>query len=225
MRIKRALFAWTTALLVTAGASLAGGTAFAATPTAGVDTTAGTQCSKAYFDGNSLLGPRILPTKGPIAPIVRGYRRLDGMTPNKFLAKYWDPTANKGKGSWRYPPDNGFLIADGHPVEFRSTLLRGEDVDRFGSEHGGFLAPADTSYANRSIPPQSLDNFDRAFTCNYHLYRVLKPFDAETGPIAPAFGQPGLGLQYQLVGSLLPGDPATANVMWLIDNGYLKRLN
>jgi hypothetical protein len=225
VRIKRTLFTCTAALLVTACASLAGGTARAATPTAGAVTTSDTRCSNAHLDNNSLLGPRTLPTKGPIAPIVRGYRRLDGMTPSKFLKKYWDPTANGGKGSWRYPPDNGFLLADGHPIEFSSTLVRGEDVDRFGSEYGGFLAPAHTPYANRSIPPQSLDNFDAAFTCNYHLYLVLKPFDAETGPIAPAFGQPGLGLQYQLVGALLPGDPATANVFWLIDHGYLKRLN
>jgi Tuberculosis necrotizing toxin len=223
--MKRALFTWTTALFVTAGTSLAAAPALAATHPASVNTTSGTQCSNAYFDDSSLLGPRALPTKGRIAAIVRGYRRLDGMTPKTFLTKYWDPTANGGKGSWRYPPDNGFLIADGHPVEFHSTLLRGEDVDRFGSEYGGFLAPADTPYANRSIPPQSLDNFDAAFTCNYHLYRVLKPFNAETGPIAPAFGQPGLGLQYQLVSSLLPGDPGTANVLWLIDHGYLKRLN
>ena len=47
----------------------------------------------------------------------------------------------------------------------------------------------------------------------------------EAGPIAPGFGQPGLGLQYQLVSSLLAGDPATANVMWLISNGYLRSLN
>jgi hypothetical protein len=223
--MKRALFTWTTALLVTAGTTLAGAPALAATHRASVNAAADTRCSAAYYGGNSLLGPRTFPTEGSIAPIVRGYRRLDGMAPEKFLKKYWDPKANGGKGSWRYPPDNGFVIADGDPVEFPSTLLRGEDVDRFGSEYGGFLAPADTPYASRSIPPQSLDDFDPAFTCNYHLYRVLKPFNAETGPIAPAFGQPGLGLQYQLVSSLLPGDPGTANVLWLIDHGFLKRLN
>jgi hypothetical protein len=222
--MKRALFTWTTALIVTAGTALAGVPAFAATHQAGVNAAADTKCSAAYFDGNSLLGPRTLPDGGPIAPIVRGYRRFAGMGASKFLAKYYDRTANGGKGSWRYPADDGFLIADRHPVEFTSTLLKGEDVDRFGSEYGGFLAPADTPYANRSIPPQSLDDFDPAFTCNYHLYKVLKPFEAETGPIAPAFGQPGLGLQYELVSSLLPGTPATANVMWLISNGYLKRL-
>lgn len=223
--MKRALFTWTTALLVAAGSSLAGAPAFAATHTADVNAASDTQCSVAYFDGNSLLGPQTLPDKGLIAPIVAGYRRLAGMSAKRFLKTYWDPTAGSGKGSWRYPPDGGFLIAGGHPVEFPSTLLRGEDVDRFGSEYGSFLAPADTPYANRSIPPQSLDDFDPAFTCNYHLYRVVKPFKAETGPIAPYFGQPGLGLQYELVSSLLPGDPAQASVMWLISKGYLKALN
>lgn len=47
---------------------------------------------------------------------------------------------------------------------------------------------------------------------------------AETGPIAPGFGQPGRGLQYQLVTSLLPMD-ATANVQWLVSHGYLRALN
>jgi hypothetical protein len=223
--MKRALFTWTTALLVVAGSALAGVPALAATSAADAQAAANTQCSDAYLNGNSLLGPRALPSKGLIAPIVAGYRRLAGMSAQRFLDTYWDPTANAGKGSWRYPPDDGFLIADGHPVEFLSTVLRGEKVDRFGSEGGSFLAPAGTPYANRSIPPQSLDNFDHAFTCNYHLYLVLKPFEAETGPIAPYFGQPGLGLQYELVNSLLPGDPTKVTVSWLISRGYLQALN
>ena len=67
-------------------------------------------------------------------------------------------------------------------------------------------------------------DFDPAFTCNYHLYRVVKPFNVEAGPIAPGFGQRGLGLQFQLVASLLPGTTATANVAWLLNNGYLQRM-
>jgi hypothetical protein len=223
--MKRALVTWTTALTVAVGSSLAGGSAFAATHQAGSKAASATKCSTAYLDDNSLLGPETLPSKGPIAPIVRGYKRLAGLTPKKFLATYWDPTANGGKGGWRYPPDNGFLVQSGEPVESPADLVKGEEVDRFGSEYGSFLAPADTPYADRSIPPQSLDDYDAAFTCNYHLYLVLKPFAAETGPIAPAFGQPGFGLQYQLVSSLLPGKPAAANVMWLISNGYLKALS
>jgi len=137
------------------------------------------------------LGPQTLPAKGPIALIVRGYRRLAGLSEGQFLATYWDPAANGGQGGWRYPPDNGFVILSGHPVEFPFTIRPGQEIDRFGSEYGSFLAPVDTPYADRALPPQSLDDFDPAFTCNYHLYRALKPFEAEAGPIAPASASPG----------------------------------
>lgn len=60
--------------------------------------------------------------------------------------------------------------------------------------------------------------------CNYHLYAVLREFRVEGGPIAPAFGQRGYGLQYLLVASMVPGAPAQLNVMWLVANGYLQRL-
>jgi Tuberculosis necrotizing toxin len=226
VRIKHALVAWTAVLTAAAGTWMAAVPAATATTHPGATgAVPGTQCSTAYFDGNSLLGPQTLPAGGPIAPIVRGYQRLAGLSEKQFLATYWDLTANGGQGGWRYPPDNGFLIVSGHPVEFPSILWPGQEVDRFGSQYGSFLAPEDTPYAERALPPQSLDDFDPAFTCNYHLYLVLKPFKAEAGPIAPGFGQPGLGLQYQLVSSLLAGDPATANVMWLISNGYLRSLN
>src|SRR6266571_1098731 len=120
---------------------------------------------------------------------------------------------------------NGLTAMPAVAVEFPFTLVPGQEVDRFGSEYGGFLAPEDTPYADRALPPQSLDDFDPAYTCNYHLYRVLKRFTAETGPIAAGFGQPGGGLQFQLVSSLLPGAPATVTVMWLVSHGYLQRLN
>jgi len=56
--MKRALFTWTTALLVTAGTTtLAGGPALAAAHAAGVTASSETECSTAYFDNNSLLGP------------------------------------------------------------------------------------------------------------------------------------------------------------------------
>jgi len=183
-------------------------------------------CSNAYFDGDSRLGPAQFQTVGMVAPMLFGYNRLAGLSDAQFIATYWDPTANGGAGGWRYPPDNGYLLIGGHPIEFVSTLSTGEMIDRFGSEFGGFLAPEDTPYAERSLPPMSLDNFDSAYTCNYHLYKVIKPFKADEGLIAPAFGQPGFGLQIQLDQTLVTGAPASGyNVMWLIDNGYLAREN
>jgi hypothetical protein len=226
VRLKHSLKVWSATLMVVAGTSLAAvPVAVASTPTGVVVGPRDSQCSNSYFDNNSLLGPQTLPNTGSIAPIVWGYKRLAGLNQEQFLATYWDPTANGGAGGWRYPPDNGYLIVDGHPVEYPSTLRPGEMIDRFGSEYGSFLAPEDTPYAERALPPQSLDNYDAGFTCNYHLYRVVKPFRTETGPIAPGFGQPGLGLQFQVVSALLPGDPATANVMWLVSNGYLQSVN
>jgi hypothetical protein len=179
-----------------------------------------TQCSASYLGGDYRLGPAITPNRGAVARELVGYRRLAGLTPQQFINLYWDPSTS----SWRYPPDNGFLIVGGKPVEFRLTLAPGERLDRYGSPYGGFLAPADTAYSARSIPPSSLDD-SPGFTCNYHTYRVLKAFRAEAGPIAPAFGQPGLGLQYLLLSSLLPGHPAQASVYWLIGHGYLAATN
>ncbi len=180
-----------------------------------------TGCSASYLGGDYRLGPANTPDDaGPVALELIGYWRLAGLTPQQFIAHYWDAKAN----SWKYPPDNGFLIVAGQPVEFSLGLKPGERLDRFGSPFGGFLAPAGTPYWGRSLPPSSLDDAT-GFTCNYHTYKVVKAFKVEAGPAAPAFGQPGLGLQYQLVASLLPGAPTQPNVQWLIDHGYLAATN
>ena len=192
----------------------------------GATSTTSTTCSNAFLDGDNRLGPAQLPHAGAVYPIVAGYQPLAGLSPQLFINTYWDPTASGGRGGWRFPPANGFLIgANGQPEEMPLALAAGQEVDRFGSEFGAFLAPINTPYASRALPPMSLDNFDAAFTCNYHLYKVTKAFTVEAGPIAPGFGQRGLGRQYQLVNTLVPGSPTPFNVMWLLDHGYLKRLN
>jgi hypothetical protein len=170
------------------------------------------------------LGPEKLATSGPIVPIVAGYRRFAGLTANEFLDRFFDPAANGGRGGYRFPPANGFLLGhNGQPQEMALRLAAFQQLDRFGSEFGGFLAPLNTPFASRSLPPQSLDDFDPAFTCNYHRYKVIKPFSVEAGPIAPAFGQRGLGQQYQLDATLVPGAPTPLNVLWLVDHGFLAR--
>jgi hypothetical protein len=182
------------------------------------------ECSAAFFDGDPRLGPARLPVLGVVGIELTGYRRTGGLSPAAFLAQYYSPTANGGSGGWIYPPDNGYVIGkNGQPVEWKEQLRPGRQIDRYGSEYGSFLAPAGSLYSERSIPPQSLDSTPPA-TCNYHDYRVLKDFAVDAGPVAPWFAQPGLGLQYQLDASLIPGAPATVNVMWLINNGYLDRV-
>ena len=52
---------------------------------------------------------------------------------------------------------------------------------------------------------------------NYHIYTVIRSFQVEGGPIAPWFGQPGLGAQFYV--------GATGNIMKLLQEGYLERAN
>jgi hypothetical protein len=177
-------------------------------------------CSAAYYHGNPLLGPAKLPASGPVGLQLAGYRRTGGLPARKFLATYYD----SGTGSWIYPPDNGYVTGPGgKPEESRLRLYKGQDIDRYGSAYGSFLAPAGLPYSARSIPPSNLDGTPPAL-CNYTDYQVTKSFRVDAGPIAPWFGQPGGGSQFQLDGALVMGAPAQLNVMWMVAHGYLKAL-
>jgi len=192
-----------------------------ATPS-GASTTPASACSAEDFNGDPRLGPRDLASQGSVGLELRTYDRLAGLSPEQFIATYWDPTLVAGAGGWRYPPFNGFLLGPtGEPIHATMTLRAGDRIDRFGSEFGAFLAPVASQYAQRALPPQSLDNGAAPEGCNYNLYRVIRDFAVDGGPIAPAFGQPGKGLQYMLLGPLVPGAPERLNVRWLIDNGFL----
>lgn len=195
-----------------------------AAPSFGVTFTFTSQCSAEDFNGDPRLGPRDLPNWGSVGLELRSYDRLAGLTPEQFIATYWDDTANGGQGGWRYPPANGFLIGpDGQPVHTLMPLRAGQRLDRYGSEFGAFLAPTGSPYSQRALPPQSLDNAAAPGTCNYSGYLIVREFAVDGGPIAPAFGQPGHGLQYLLVGALVPRAPERLNVRWLVDNGFLRR--
>ncbi|MER7753219.1 TNT domain-containing protein [Kitasatospora sp. NPDC097643] len=194
------------------------------TGTATRTATPSDECSAEFYHGDKRLGPADLPTTGRVGHQLLGYQRTGGESEQKFLATYYDPAANNGSGGWIYPPANGYVtLPDGTPIEFDLTLYPNQNIDRYGSEYGSFLAPEGLPYANRAIPPQSLDGNPPA-GCNYHDYKVVKPFTVHAGPIAPWFAQPGWGLQYQLDATLLPGGPDKLNVLWLVDNGYLARI-
>ncbi len=186
--------------------------------------TVTTACSADFAAGDSRLGPAGLPNSGDVGYELKGYDRTGSLAPAAFLAEYYDSTLYGGAGGWIYPPQNGYeLRADGTPIIWHKTIPAGRTIDRFGSEYGAFLSPAGTPYDERAIPPSNLDGTPAA-GCNYHRYLVLKPFEVDAGPIAGWFAQPGDGWQYQLLGSLVPGAPASLNVLWLVDNGYLQRL-
>ncbi len=65
-------------------------------------------------------------------------------------------------------------------------------IDRYGGPRGDYAAPKGTPYKMRSLPYYKNQNV-------YHIYRVIKPIEnVEAGRIAPAFGEPGGGIQYKL---------------------------
>lgn len=92
------------------------------------------------------------------------------------------------------------------------VLEPGTLVDRFGRERGTYVSD------QRSVPPSSLNAAPNSlFPYGYHIYAVVKPSTVKGGPIAPWFGQPGLGAPFNI--------GATGNVLKLIELGYLERVH
>ncbi|KAJ7033794.1 hypothetical protein C8F04DRAFT_1183765 [Mycena alexandri] len=160
-----------------------------------------------FLCGDRRLGPASLPTIGPLATLLNRYDRLGGLCPGEFLAKW---TVN---GSFQYPPSDGFqLSTTGIPIEGNGTLSRGLLLDRFGKPSGRFLAPVDTPFGQRSLPPSSLGP-----SPHYHVYRVeINNLTVLAGTIAAWFGQPGQGTQYELAQG--------TTVQSLLDTGFLTEV-
>jgi len=99
----------------------------------------------------------------------------------------------------QWPPNGGFA---GDPAA--ATLVPGTTIDRFGLAKGSYVSPTGTPFIQRSLAPGTQYS-------PYNIYTVLKPIDVQAGPIAPAFGMPGGGIQFKLPSS----------VQSFIDSGHL----
>jgi len=103
-----------------------------------------------------------------------------------------------------WPANRGFL-----GQSQRDFLMPGMQIDRYGGNAGKFVAPSGTPFEARSLPAQYLH------TKPYNAFEVLKPIEVDAGITAPALGQRGLGVQYEL--------PVSIDV--LIKRGFLKPIN
>ncbi len=101
-----------------------------------------------------------------------------------------------------WPPNRGFAR---DPVA--KPLPVGARVDRYGYEGGTFLSPEGTPVEARSLAPGTTSK-------PYNVYEVEQPITVQSGEVAPWFGQPGGGTQYELP---MPVSDAVAQ-------GYLKRV-
>ncbi len=124
------------------------------------------------------------------------------------------PPVRPDTSSVKYGPDSKYLKPDG-TVDWPSnggfkgtptneTLPVGTRIDRFGGEGGKYLSPEGTPFDQRALAPSSLND-------NYNVYRVAKALPVQSGEIAPAFDQPGGGVQYK----------TGTSVSNLVKQGYL----
>lgn len=184
-----------------------------------------------FVCGDWRLGPVDLPHTGILDGILDGYRRLGGLTPVEFINRWWLPNKEQKLGDWDYPRDDGFAHdSQNRIIAAPFTLAKDQLVDRFGDEFGGFLSPAGAKFGERAIPPSNLNTLDPRWPFNYHLYRVKEPFVVCAGPAAPAFEQPGQGVQYvtsvksPAAQEACPGIVGV-NVKTLVDTDRLQRAN
>ncbi|EJI9138850.1 contact-dependent inhibition effector tRNA nuclease [Escherichia coli] len=118
---------------------------------------------------------------------------------------YYDKFKN-ANGGWDWPKNLGF---EGEPI--KTIIPVGTRLDRYGEPTGSFLAPKGTPYEQRALAPGTKAE-------KYYEYEVIKPLPAIQGKIAPAFGEPGGGIQ------ILPNMQERVNVEWLLKNGYIREV-
>ncbi|MFE7591857.1 TNT domain-containing protein [Kitasatospora sp. NPDC057512] len=170
--------------------------------------------SDAYLCTRKELGPVNVPTDPLVSQLLLGYDRLGGVTPARFLDWYRD-----WRG-WKYPDHQGFNEIDGVLDMTEQELMEHQKLDRFGNnDYGAYVATAGTPFAQRALPPDSLNGGD----ANYHCFEVTKPFKVQQGQSAGAFSQPGKGIQQWLDPSLKPDDitSSTYDITALITAHYL----
>ncbi|RZU35576.1 glycohydrolase toxin TNT-related protein [Edaphobacter modestus] len=103
-----------------------------------------------------------------------------------------------------YPENAGFAGATE-----RTFLMPGQIIDRYGgSGYSRFFSPQGTADLARSLPPGTAGQPLRTF-------EVAKPFEVQSGKVAPWFNQPGGGLQYR----------TPVNLDTLLKRGIIKPLN
>jgi Tuberculosis necrotizing toxin len=133
-----------------------------------------------------------------------GYDPFHGDTPEQYLDKYASGVDANGRPNWNWPYSPGGTVEG---TESPTQLQPGLILDRYGPDQGKFLCLSGTSYPERSLPAGRLAD-------EYNQYRVVRPLPANRAEIAPAFGEPGGGIQYR----------TDQSVRQLIVDGYLEEV-
>ncbi len=125
---------------------------------------------------------------------------------------YRKPSSMRPGGEWdwqKQAPNNGAVPGTSRT----STIEQGRTLDRYGSRSGEYLSPVNTPLEQRALPPGKQAD-------PYEQYSVLKPFTVVEEKIAPAFNQPGGGVQMRA--KIPEVQNRFATIDDLIRHGYFK---
>jgi hypothetical protein len=107
-----------------------------------------------------------------------------------------------------WPANQGFVFNEANICNATHRWVEpGMELDRFGSKYGVFFGEKGTAYSGRSMRPVE-------GSINYTVYVVVERLPMIVGEIAPAFEQPGGGVQYI----------ASRPVVDLINGGFIKEV-
>ncbi|KGM28115.1 hypothetical protein KS18_09360 [Photorhabdus luminescens] len=117
-------------------------------------------------------------------PVIK-QRILDNIAASKAARE--SSNFNEFKWNREWPPNRGF-----YEGKFEKYILQpGTRLDRYGYDSGTFVSPEGIPYSARALKPGSDGR-------PYSVFVVKKPITVDAGEIAPWFGYPGRGIQYDL---------------------------
>ncbi|WP_143082710.1 TNT domain-containing protein [Cellulomonas sp. KH9] len=123
-----------------------------------------------------------------------------------FTEREWSRRYINERADLRWPPNDGAVAGSRvvfHDLE-RFRALYGDRFDRVGWPGGTYLGvPPGLAWGERALPPANLDRPVMGYT---FTGRVPRGITVEVSEIAPAFGQPGGGIQVRF---LRDGNAAT----------------
>ena len=113
------------------------------------------------------------------------------------------------EGRTWWPPGNGAVPG----TQTSATLQVGQRLDRYGgtTTRSSFLAPTNISLEQRALSPTTN-------TALHDEYIVLKPIPVEQSNVAPWFGKPGMGVQYDTNKGI------GMSIQKLVEKGYLQKV-
>ena len=131
--------------------------------------------------------------------------KIEGSTKFNNAAFEFDEAAGNGKvidngtaSTWADESGNIIWPLNGGAVagtEKNVVLTSGFQFDRYGYNSGTYVSPVGTPFEMRSLAPGTELK-------PYKVFEVVKPVRATGSIVAPWFGQPGGGIQFELENSI-----------------------